>query len=106
MNPAKVNRKYVVSLTDLPNIGKAMAADLRLIGIDEPGQLRGRSPYELYERLCDRTGFHQDPCVLDTFISIVRFMDGEEPRPWYAFTAERKRTLRPPTDSRRGTPRR
>ena len=106
MNPAKVNRKSVISLTDLPNIGKAMAADLRLIGIDEPGQLRGRAPYELYERLCDRTGQRQDPCVLDTFISIVRFMDGEEPRPWYAFTAERKRTLRPPTDSRRGTPRR
>ena len=106
MNPAKVKRESVVSLTDLPNIGKAMAADLRLIGIDEPGQLRGRSPNELYERLCDRTGQRQDPCVLDTFISIVRFMDGEEPRPWYAFTAERKRTLRPPTDSRRGTPRR
>ena len=94
MNPAKVNRKSVISLTDLPNIGKAMAADLRLIGIDEPGQLRGRSPYDLYERLCDRTGSRQDPCVLDTFISIVRFMDGEEPRPWHAFTAERKRTLR------------
>ncbi len=94
MNPAKVNRETVASLTDLPNIGKAIAADLRLIGIDEPGQLRGRSPYELYGRLCDRTGSRQDPCVLDTFISIVRFMDGEEPRPWYAFTEERKRTLR------------
>ncbi|MGH8060471.1 MAG: helix-hairpin-helix domain-containing protein [Pseudoxanthomonas sp.] len=29
--------------------------------------------------------------MLDTFISVVRFMDGEPPRPWWHYTTERKR---------------
>lgn len=77
MNPAKVIRSKVEKLTDLPNIGKALV---------------GRNPYELYEQLCAITGVRQDPCVLDVFISITRFMDGDDPLPWWAYTAERKRT--------------
>jgi hypothetical protein len=30
---------------------------------------------------------------LDTFIAAVRFMEGEPKRPWWKYTAERKRTL-------------
>lgn len=33
MNPSKVIRDRVVKLTDLPNIGKASEADLRLIDV-------------------------------------------------------------------------
>jgi hypothetical protein len=91
MNPSKVVRERVRKLTDLPNIGPAMAADLILLGIDVPGKLAGRDPRKLYDALCERTGFRHDPCVLDTLISVVRFMDGDEPRPWWAYTAERKR---------------
>jgi hypothetical protein len=29
--------------------------------------------------------------LLDVFISITRFMDGEAPRVWWDYTAERKR---------------
>jgi hypothetical protein len=29
--------------------------------------------------------------VLDVFISITRFVDGEAPRAWWDYTAERKR---------------
>lgn len=90
MNPAKVVRKHVKALTDLPNIGKAMAEDLRRLGIDDPAQLKGRDPYALYSDLCIVSGQRQDPCVLDTFISITRFMDGGEALPWWAYTAERK----------------
>jgi hypothetical protein len=61
MKWTKVNRNCVVLLTDLPNIGKAMAEDLRLIGIREPGQLVSRSPYEMYETLCKKTGSRHDP---------------------------------------------
>jgi hypothetical protein len=94
MNPAKVVRENVAQLTDLPNVGPATAADLRLLGIDVPENLKGRDPYELYDRLCTITRTRQDPCVLDVLISITRFMDGGEPKPWWVFTQERKRALR------------
>lgn len=91
MNPKKVRRDQVRKLEDLPNIGKAMADDLRLIGIRTPEQLAGRDAFEMYEALCRKTGAHHDPCVLDVFRSVVHFMDGGEALSWWAFTAERKR---------------
>ena len=47
----------------------------------------------MYERLCAQTGTRHDPCLLDTFIAAVRFMDGGPAVPWWAFTAERKRVM-------------
>lgn len=91
MNPTKVVRSRVTRLTDLPNVGASIAGDLRGIGITKPSQLVGRDPLVLYQRLCRTTGVRHDPCVLDTFMSIVRFMDGEAAKPWWTFTAERKR---------------
>jgi hypothetical protein len=93
MNPSKVDRTRVSVLTDLPNIGKACADDLRLLGIFEPGQLVGQNPFEMYARLCELTATRHDPCLLDVFISITRFMAGEEPGPWWAYTKERKQLL-------------
>ncbi|KEK29851.1 helix-hairpin-helix domain-containing protein [Shewanella xiamenensis] len=93
MNPAKVVRAKVKQLTDLPNIGKASAADLRLLGIETPVQLLGRNPYEMYQTLCDKTGQRHDPCMLDVFISITRFMAGDDPQPWWFYTEERKQAL-------------
>ena len=93
MNPNKVDRTRLSTLTDLPNIGKAGVADLRLLGIDEPGQLIGQSAFDMYKQLCRTTATCHDPCVLDVFISITRFMNGEEPRPWWAYTAQRKQLL-------------
>ncbi len=93
MNPAKVDRSKIFELTDLPNIGKAMAEDLRLLGINRPEQLAGQNPYDLYEQLCLLTSTRQDPCVIDVLISITRFVAGEEAQPWWKYTAERKATL-------------
>jgi len=93
MNPAKVVREHTRKLTDLPNIGKALEANLKLLGIEQPENLVGLDPYEMYERLCAMTGTQQDPCVLDVFISVTRFMAGEAPKPWWAYTAERKNSL-------------
>lgn len=93
MNPAKVVRERVKALTDLPNIGRAMAEDLQLLGIAKPEQLKGRDPYVLYQELSLATGQRQDPCVLDTFISITRFMAGDDARSWWAYTAERKAAM-------------
>ena len=94
MNPSKVERDHLVALTDLPNIGKAMAEDLQRIGIHEPHQLVGKDPFELYATLCEKTASRQDPCVIDVFMSVTRFMSGEAPRPWWSFTEERKQTLK------------
>ena len=90
MNPAKVIREGVKALTDLPNIGPAMAADLRLLDIHTPTQLLGRDPYAMYDELCARTHTRHDPCVIDVFLSITRFMAGDAPQPWWHYTAERK----------------
>ncbi len=76
---------------DLPNIGAAMAAHLESIGIQAPKDLEGRDPWELYEALCERTQASCDPCVLDTFMSIVEYVSGGVPKPWWAYTGERKR---------------
>ena len=76
MNPAKVRRTQLRVLTDLPNIGAATAADLRLLGIETPQQLVGRDAWELYESLCRKTGVRHDPCVIDVFLSITDFIAG------------------------------
>ena len=102
MHPSKVDRTRLHSLTDLPNIGPSVAADLRLLGVRQPADLAGVCPYDLYERLNRKTKARHDPCVLDTFISITRFVDGEPAQPWWAYTAERKRVLA----ARSRTPRR
>ncbi|CAD0313186.1 hypothetical protein CFBP498_11600 [Xanthomonas hortorum pv. vitians] len=93
MHPAKVDRNHLLCLTDLPNVGPACEKDLRLIGIRVPAQLRGRDAYDMYAQLCLRTGVLHDPCVIDVFLSIVRFMEGEAPGPWWSFSAERKAKL-------------
>lgn len=80
-------------LADIPNIGPAMVADFRDLGIQRPRQLVGKDPYALYARLCASTGVRHDPCVIDTFISAVRFMEGAPARPWWHYTEERKRHL-------------
>ncbi len=90
MNPAKVVRDRIRTLTDLPNVGPAVAADLRRLGIDSPEQLKGRDAFALYAQLCAITGRRQDPCVIDVFLSITRFMEGDEARPWWHYTAQRK----------------
>jgi len=78
---------------DLPNVGPAMAADFVLLGAKQPADLVGRDPYELFERLCRLTRSKQDPCVLDTFLAVVDYVGGAPKRPWWKYTAERKRTL-------------
>ena len=90
MNPARVRRDAVRNVTDLPNVGPATAADLRLLGIAHPAQWRDRDPAQLYATLCRKTGVRHDPCVIDVFASITAFMDGDGPKPWRSYTALRK----------------
>lgn len=78
-------------LTTLANIGPAMERDLTRLGISSVADLVGRDPVELYERLGALDGRRHDPCVLDTFMSAVDQANGAPPRPWWTYTAERKR---------------
>jgi hypothetical protein len=78
-------------LESIPNIGASIARDLRSIGIKKPQDLIGQDALSLYQALSNRTRARQDPCVLDTFISAVRFMEGARARPWWSYTAERKK---------------
>ena len=84
------DRESVSRLDALPNIGKAIAADLHLIGIDHPKKLIGMEPFKMYEDLCSATGKRHDPCVIDVFMSAVHFMEGGESLPWWSFTQKRK----------------
>jgi len=77
-------------LEQLPNIGPSIAADLRLIGVLHPSELADKDALQLYRQLCSATGKRQDPCVLDTFMAATDFMRGADPRPWWAYTAQRK----------------
>jgi len=87
------DRQDVARLEDIPNVGPAVAGDLRQLGITTPSELQGRDPYAIYDDLCRISGQRHDPCLLDTFIAAVRFMAGEPKRPWWKYTAERKKTL-------------
>lgn len=82
-----------IHLQQIPNIGPAMVEDFHLLGIRQCSDLIGKNPYVLYERLCKLTAKRHDPCVIDTFISAVRFMEGAPALPWWAYTEERKQTL-------------
>ena len=87
------NRSTVSQLTDLPNIGKAMARDLSTVNIHHPQDLIGKDGYQLYGELCRKTGKKHDPCVIDVFLSVVDFMGGREAKPWWKYTAERKKFI-------------
>ena len=88
--PKAASAADCAALEQLPNIGPSLAADLRLIGIQRPADLRGKDAFVLYQKLCAATGQRQDPCVLDTFMAATDFMRGAPAAPWWAYTAQRK----------------
>lgn len=89
----KPDRETVTSLEALPNIGKAIAAHLRSIGIKEPQDLIGEDPFSLYEKICLKKQKQVDPCILDVFIAVITFMEGGDAKPWWAYTQDRKKML-------------
>ena len=80
-------------LLELANVGPAVARYLQRVGITQIGQLAGRDAIEIYEEMCAATGRRLDPCLLDTVMSAVDQADGGPARPWWDYTAERKRKL-------------
>lgn len=82
-----------LKLTDIPNIGRAMAADLVQLGLPTPAHVKAMDPFKTYDRLRDPMGQRHDPCVLDTFMAAHDFMNGGSAQPWWHFTEQRKKLL-------------
>lgn len=83
--------KEALRLDQIPNIGKAMVQDFQILGITRPTDLKGKDGIELYRKLNKLTKQSHDPCVADTFMAAVDFMNGGSPKPWWAFTEKRKK---------------
>jgi len=67
-----------------------MARDFALLGLKQPQDLKGKDAYRLYQKMCSVSGTRQDPCVLDTYLAVVDFMNGAPARPWFYYTKGRK----------------
>jgi len=79
------------TFVDIPNVGPRIARDFVTLGLRTPVDLIGKDPLVLYRSLCEKTHSRHDPCVLDTFMAAVDFMNGAAARQWWCYTAERKR---------------
>ena len=88
------NAQGAIRLDQIPNIGKAVTGDLHAIGITRPAQLKGKDGIALYKKLNKVTQKTHDPCMADTFMAAVDFMNGGKPKPWWDFTAKRKLLLK------------
>ena len=84
-------RNQLKRLIDIPNVGPAIERDLVALGLRAPTDLIGRDPYQMYKELCNITHKRQDPCVIDVFISAVRYMEGGPARKWWEYTEDRKK---------------
>jgi hypothetical protein len=83
-----------IQLEDIPNIGPAIAADLRQLGIARPEQLAHRDPIQLYHDLEVITGERHDPCILYTLMAAVQFLETGRSVPWWKFTTAGKALLK------------
>jgi hypothetical protein len=88
--PPGERQEAMARLRRIANVGPAVAADLIKLGITHLQDAAGKDPDELYTALCAIDGTRHDPCVRDVFASVVAQANGEEPRPWWAYTPERK----------------
>ncbi len=77
-------------LTQLPNVGPAVARKLERIGVTRQADLRGRDGEELFAEVCALDGRAHDPCLLDTFVAAVACVNDGDARPWWEFSRERK----------------
>jgi hypothetical protein len=68
-------------LTTIPGVGPSIAQDLVELGIRQVGDLKGKSPERLYERLCEARQARMDPCVLYVFRCAVYYATTARPRP-------------------------
>ncbi len=86
---AKSHRE-VRRFSDIPNIGPAMIRDFQRLGLRTPADLKKKDTLALYKKMCRISGSRQDPCVLDTYMAAIDFMNGVPAKPWWSYTKARK----------------
>lgn len=70
----------------IPNVGKATAADFQRLGLQQPLQLAQQDAHQLYLQLCQISGCRHDPCVEDVFAAAIEFMQGKANLPWWHYS--------------------
>jgi len=81
-------------LKDLVSVGKATLEDFHLLGITTVEELAEHDAQDLYDRLCDKSGTRQAPCVRDNFeAAIAQAKDPDLPPEmcqWWYWSRRRK----------------
>ena len=68
-------------LEQIPGVGKSIAQDMRSIGIRSVGQLKGKNPQKLYQKLCDFKAAPVDRCMLYVLRCAVYYASNAEHDP-------------------------
>ena len=78
-----INRKTSEKddLQTIPGVGKSIAQDLRNIGIQKVGDLKGKNPEKLYEASNYYERKIQDRCLLYVFREAVYFAENKNHHP-------------------------
>jgi len=75
------SRQRPGDLQSIPGVGSSIEQDLLDLGIRRVGDLAGKDPQQLYDRLAAIRGEHQDRCLLYVFRCAVYFAETARPRP-------------------------
>ena len=55
-----------------------MVRDFTLLGLHKPTDLINKNPLTLYTKMSKISGVRKDPCVLDTYIAVIDFMNANQ----------------------------
>lgn len=78
---AQVPHNAIRELSRIPGVGRAMAADLYLLGFHHVADLENADPEAMYQALSRLTGVPVDRCVLYVFRCCVYFATHPQPEP-------------------------
>ena len=76
-----MDRSTSKQLEEIPSVGKKIAQTLRDIGIRSTGELRGKNPEKLYQKLCRYKANPVDRCMLYVLRCAVYYASNTEHDP-------------------------
>jgi hypothetical protein len=95
-----IDARSAATLEMIPNVGRSIAMTSALLGIETPAQLIGRDPQALYDALCKRTRSRRIPvCSIPSSPPCASWKE-RPARPWWHYTAERKKAFTVPAPGR------
>ncbi len=93
ITPPKGLERSFAELQEIPNVEPATAENLLRLGVRTLEDLKARDPLEMYDAISRLDGVRHDPCVIDVFMAVVHFAKTGHAKPWWNFTASRKKLL-------------